>query len=408
MRPDIDCRDLLAGLAYCAVPSDRSTAVSRAERAWSDREDFLIALSVRSAFDLALRALELPAGSEVLLSAVTVPDMARIARSHGLVPVPIDVDAVGSIDLEALAGALSPRSRMIVVAHLYGGNAPLDDVLKIARQHGLLVVEDCAQSFRTVGEFGQPASDLAMFSFGPIKTATALGGAVVRIASPHLRRRMAELLEGDPVQNRSSFARRIIRFATMKLLSGRHAAACLRWCVQRRGYDFDTLANSMAKGFTSSDLLPQIRRRPSIPLLRLLRRRWRTYNFARIDRRVLLGSRLDGRLGLRRTASHSYWVYPVFVDDPNAVRDRLLAAGFDATRQTRMAIVPAADNSRPAVSARQSMEQAVFLPWYPELSIEAVDTMADAILGVSVEADGPLDERSDAMPLGAPAAALPT
>src|SRR6476660_1651277 len=58
----------------------------------SDGSKALITLSVRSALDLYLRAIALPTGSEVIVSAITHPDMAEILRYHGLKPVPVDLD----------------------------------------------------------------------------------------------------------------------------------------------------------------------------------------------------------------------------------------------------------------------------------------------------------------------------
>ena len=66
-------------------------------------DEAIVFLSVRTGWDLLLTALALPAGSEVVTSAVTIPDMVRIIEHHGLTPVPVDVDAVGlEIDLEQL------------------------------------------------------------------------------------------------------------------------------------------------------------------------------------------------------------------------------------------------------------------------------------------------------------------
>jgi len=335
-----------------------------------------VALSVRSAFDLALRALELPSGSEVLLTALTVPDMARIVEMHGLVPVPVDIDEDGEIRIASLNGAITSKSRMIVVAHLFGHRSALDDLLGIARRHNLLVVEDLAQGFHRVGECGHPESDLAMFSFGPIKTASALGGAVVRVKSAALCRTMSELLGTDPIQSSTAFARRLLRFTLLKTVSGERTAWLFRRCVERLGYDFDTLANSVTRGFTGSNLAAQLRRQPSTPLLRLLRRRWRTYDFARIARRTEMGRRFGARIGRSHDPSHSFWVYPLVVDAPSALRDRLRDAGFDATHLARMAVVPAADASRVPAGARRVLERMVVLPWYPDMPDDAIDAMA--------------------------------
>ena len=132
VRLDIGWIDLMAAIAFCVQPRHRSAAIQQAEQAWSRRDDFLVTLSVRSAFDLTLRVLKLPPRSEIIFSALTVPDMVRIARFHGLIPVPADVDQQGKICPDLLRRCLTPRSRMIIVAHLFGGQTPLDEVLKIA------------------------------------------------------------------------------------------------------------------------------------------------------------------------------------------------------------------------------------------------------------------------------------
>lgn len=379
LRFDIGWRDLASALVYCLTPMKRSVAVERAKQSWSRRNDVLISLSVRSAFDLLLRALQLPQGSEVLLSALTVPDMVRIVHLHGLVPVPVDTDAAGNIETGSLRQAITPRSRLVVVAHLFGGKAPLDGVFDLAKEHNLLVIEDCAQSFCVTGDGGHPASDVALFSFGPIKTATALGGAVARVKSAELRERMAVLLSADPIQSRAAFLTRLVRFAFIKLLTGRRVAALVEYGVERLGGDFDSLANSIVRGFAPSDLLTQLRRQPAVPLLRLLERRWRTYDFGRIENRVALGRLLDGRIGHARAVAHSFWVYPIFVHDPITVRNRLRAAGFDATCRARMTVVPASDKSRTAPLADRSWKQVLFLPWYPDMPREAVEEMSALI-----------------------------
>jgi dTDP-4-amino-4,6-dideoxygalactose transaminase len=215
-----------------------------------------------------------------------------------------------------------------------------------------------------------------MYSFGPIKTASAMGGAVVRVASPELCRRMAESLSCDPLQSRVKFAKRLVRFAVLKALSGHHISALFCRCVSALGFDVDTLVNSFGRGFASTDILPQIRRQPSAPLLRLLRRRWLHYDFSRIERRTRLGRYLDQQTGNSHPPEHSFWVYPVFAPDPEAVRDRLKAAGFDATTQSRMIVVPPVDDVRVALATERRWRQVVFLPWYPDLTDEAVEAMA--------------------------------
>ncbi len=379
MRFDLGWRDLISGFVGCLWPGRRSRALRKAQNAWSESDEFLVTLSVRSGFDLTLRALDLPAGSEVLMSALTVPDMVRIVESHELKPVPVDVDERGQLIPAALEQAVSPQSRMLVIAHLFGSRLDLDDIARFAQQHELMLVEDLAQSFRCVGDRGHPASDLALFSFGPIKTATALGGAVVQVKQRKLRQKMSNLLDGDPIQSRRRFGIRISRFAVLKLLSGRLTSQIVKWSVERCGVDFDNMANASARGFSKTDLLNQLRRQPSIPLLRLLRRRWSTYNTTRIDRRIALGRTLDRELIDLPPPDHTYWIYPVFCECPDELCRRLRAKGFDATRLARMSVVPTADENRQACRARWVWEHAVVLPWYPELNEQAIMQMAEIV-----------------------------
>jgi dTDP-4-amino-4,6-dideoxygalactose transaminase len=136
------------------------------------------------AIELALRALGIGAGDEVVTQANTcVPTVAAIARA-GATPVLCDVEPeAATIDPDSLAGALSPRTRAVVPVHLYGQIGDIDAVEALAREHGLAVIEDCAQAHgasaggRNAGTVGAAAA----FSFYPTKNLGAFGdgGAVV-------------------------------------------------------------------------------------------------------------------------------------------------------------------------------------------------------------------------------------
>ena len=95
------------------------------EAAWDARAS-LACLSVRSGFDALLGALALPRGSEVLMSAVNIADMARIIEAHGLTPVPVDLDMQTlTVSMASLARAATPCTRAVLVAHLFGSRMPM-------------------------------------------------------------------------------------------------------------------------------------------------------------------------------------------------------------------------------------------------------------------------------------------
>src|SRR5437868_8818192 len=93
---------------------------------------------------LALRALGLGPGDEVVTQANTcVPTVAAIARA-GATPVLCDVEAdAGTIDPSSLERALSPRTRAVAPVHLYGQIGDIDAVAAVARERHIEVIEDC-------------------------------------------------------------------------------------------------------------------------------------------------------------------------------------------------------------------------------------------------------------------------
>ena len=136
------------------------------------------------AIELALRALEVGPGDEVVTQANTcVPTVAAIERA-GATPVLCDVEpAAGTMDPESLRGALGERTRAVVPVHLYGQCSDTEAILELCSERGIEVVEDCAQAAgaelrgRPAGTIGR----LGCFSFYPTKNLAALGdgGAVL-------------------------------------------------------------------------------------------------------------------------------------------------------------------------------------------------------------------------------------
>jgi dTDP-4-amino-4,6-dideoxygalactose transaminase len=136
------------------------------------------------AIELALRALDIGPGDEVIVPALTAAFSALAVSLAGATPVFADVDpATAGLDPAAAAARVTPRTKAIMPVHLYGGAADLDALTALASSRGLALIEDAAQAHgaryrgRRVGGFGA----LACFSFYPSKNLGAYGdgGAVV-------------------------------------------------------------------------------------------------------------------------------------------------------------------------------------------------------------------------------------
>ena len=167
------------------------------ERELADAAGAAHAVGVASgtdAIELALRALDVGAGDEVVTQANTcVPTVAAIERA-GATPVLCDVEPeAGTMDPESLRGALSERTRAVVPVHLYGQCADVDVIVELCVERGVAVVEDCAQAVGATLR-GRPAGTigaLGCLSFYPTKNLAALGdGGAVITNDPDLAERL--------------------------------------------------------------------------------------------------------------------------------------------------------------------------------------------------------------------------
>ena len=388
-RLDIGWCDLLFGAFRVCVPPQRAAITGRVEALWPAADHTLACLSVRTGFDLLLGALGLPRGSEVLMSAITIPDMVRIVEHHGLVPAPVDLDPQRMAPtLEDWQRAVTPATKLILVAHLFGGRTKMEPLLQFAREHGLLVVEDCAQAFAGTKYEGHPDADASMFSFGTIKSSTALGGAIVRVRDHDLLERMRTAQAIYPVQGRIAYLRRLLKGAALKALSSRPVCGLLVGVCRATGMSYDQWVNHAARGFPGASFFAQIRRQPSAPLLAVLERRLRRHAPERsaphvAKSRALVGM-LDGHVRCPGASiePHTYWVFPVLTETPDRLVEQLTRAGFDATQGHSLCVVapPASHHDGRATAADATLAKLVFLPLYPELPPDESRRLGAAIL----------------------------
>jgi perosamine synthetase len=187
------------------------------------------------------------------MTALTVPDMARIAEHHGLTPIPVDIDLnTAGPNLDALRRSITSSTRAVLVAHLFGAQIPMAPIIAVAREHGLLVIEDCAQAYDG-GEYqGHPETGAALFSFGPIKTATAVGGAVLRVRDAEILEKMRCRQEACPVQAGARFMARLAKYSLLKAISSRPIFAAFVRFASATGFDCDRLINGSVRGFSGS------------------------------------------------------------------------------------------------------------------------------------------------------------
>ena len=127
---------------------------------------------------LALRALDIQTGDEVITTPFTFVATAEVISAVGATPVFVDIDPeTYNLDLQQVAAAITERTRAVIPVHLFGMPVDMTRLMEIATAHQLWVVEDCAQATgaawqgQTVGSIGQ----IGCFSFYPTKNLGACG-----------------------------------------------------------------------------------------------------------------------------------------------------------------------------------------------------------------------------------------
>jgi dTDP-4-amino-4,6-dideoxygalactose transaminase len=381
-RLDLGVADLLRGLGHCLRPPAQSATLARLAAAWEPPAAVVTCLSARSGLDLLLGAARWPPGSEVLLSAVTIPHVATLVREHGYVPVAVDVhpDTL-EVDLDDVRRACTSRTRALVHAQLLGLRTPLEGLAELTAQRGLLLVEDRAESYDGHDRSLGPHVDVALHSFGTIKTATCLGGGVLLVRDAELRGRMRDLQERWPVQAGRTYVGKLVAGAAMLALGHPRVYPSAVRLMDAVAGDYDGVVRVLSRSFPDDDLLDRLRRRPSAALLALMAHRLHTYDPGRVEARrragTLLAGALDARvpyLGRLRSGS-THWLFAVVSRDPEALVAAGRAAGFDLTRgsSTLVALDPR------CVRAEAAMADVVYLPAYAGIAAADLHRLAAVV-----------------------------
>ena len=149
------------------------------------------------ALHLALRALDIGAGDEVITTAFTFVATTEAIGIVGAHPVFADIDPdTFNIDPAKIEAAITPKTKAIIPVHLYGQPCDMDAIMDIAKRHNLYVIEDCCQAIgakykgKMVGTFG----DIGCFSFYPTKNLGGMGdGGLISVNSENLKNRIIAL-----------------------------------------------------------------------------------------------------------------------------------------------------------------------------------------------------------------------
>jgi perosamine synthetase len=342
----------------------------------------VVCLSARSAFHALLQKLamshSLPPAAPIIYSAITIETMVAIAQEHGLTPHFVDVDPAtmlpSAADLDALLAKTG--AKVVVVAQLFGCVSPLQVLGDVCKKHGALLVEDCAQAFSGDFHLGDPAADFSLFSFGPIKRFTALGGGIIIGKDKLALDKIAQTIQAWPRKADAWFFKRALKFLALKIVSTPLIYTALLRTLSALGKDADALIGSIARGFQAGRITPQLEFQPSPRQQRLLVRRLTANNAlkhtqtrsAAASQMVQTVQKLLPQLAFETPGSathkNAHWLMPVLVAEPAQPADlvkQLRHLGYDAT-QGATSMRAFGNAQQPCPNAQRIMRQVVYLP----------------------------------------------
>lgn len=187
-----------------------------------------------AALHLALMALDVRPGDEVIVPSLTYVATANAVRYVGAEPVFLDVDpSTWCLDPRLIESAITPRTRGVIAVHLYGHPAAMDEINRVAGIHGLWVIEDAAEAHGARYR-GRPVGGLARigtFSFYGNKILTSGEGGAVTVQDPQLEVRL-RTLRGQGVDPDRRYFFPVVGY-NFRLTN----VACAILCAQLERYD---------------------------------------------------------------------------------------------------------------------------------------------------------------------------
>lgn len=161
-----------------------------------ERQNGIAVANGSGALDIAVQALCLGLGDEVILPAFTIISCAASIVRAGATPVLVDSDPVTwNMDIDQIAAKITSRTKAIMVVHIYGLPVDMDPIINLAAKHGLKIIEDAAEMHgqtykgKPCGSFG----DISTFSFYPNKHLTTGEGGMLVCNDPQLAERCRSL-----------------------------------------------------------------------------------------------------------------------------------------------------------------------------------------------------------------------
>mgnify|MGYP006076975861 FL=1 len=164
--------------------------------AYIGRQEGIAVSNGSGALDIAVQALKIGSGDEVIMPTFTIISPAQSVVTAGATPVLVDSDPITwNMDVAQIEQKITKKTKAILVVHIYGLPVDMDPILELCKKYGLYLIEDAAEvhgqtyNGKKCGSFG----DISIFSFYPNKHITTGEGGMIMVDDPELAERCRKL-----------------------------------------------------------------------------------------------------------------------------------------------------------------------------------------------------------------------
>lgn len=365
---------LYCALRFCLNLFTKTDTKARKKLQFLFSEDSRISLpflSVRSALDATLTALALPPDTEVLVSAVTIPSMIHVIEEHGLIPVAVDIDKDTLAPLiDDAKKKITTNTKIFIFAHLFGSVSDLTPLAQFCQTNNIFLIEDCAQAFIGPEYVGHPASDAVLWSFGPLKTATALLGAMATFSGRHaaLAEKINTVCAAWPVYSRYDYGIRIFKYSVLHIFSQPIVYSIFVNIFKLLNKDIDTFISKTTRSFPKDKLFSFIRTQPNTALIRSMAWRLSGYPLWQIESREKNGEERVAQLGLstqvpgEKTIRRTFWLFPWCAPEAASSIVNFRANNIDASAASSSIVCISSNPAIETPQAHKLMQSIVYLP----------------------------------------------
>jgi len=321
--------------------------------------------SATSGLHLALAALHIGEGHEVITTPITYCATPNEIEHAGATPIFVDVDPVTwLIDPAKVEAAVTPRTKAIMPVHLYGQSCDMDALRTIAKKHNLHIIEDAAHAIETkwrdekIGTIG----DITVFSFYPTKNISTGEGGMLTTMDPEL----------------AAYAHKLSMHGNSKDAWKRYGSSGFAaYTLEERGFKYHMFDLLAALGLAQ---MPKLE-----PWWTQREKLWNRYNttLASIEGVRPIPNVMPGR--------HAYHLYVIEIDPAKTARSRDEVMDFMQRHNVGVGVHYYGMHVQPYYAKRYGLtpemfpvatratEQMISLPLYPRMSEEDVDVVAGVL-----------------------------